>query len=189
LNVDPAATRYLMPPALLSLASFMAILWCRWRTRTWTIAAVAASFVLIFCGAAVMRLSHSVPIAIDRTCEAPASVCQLKDALASTGIARGYATYWKGNVTTLASGGQVKVCGVLLKPRLAPLRWLTPTDCFDPPTGSRYFLALDRTELAVAGRAFLISEAGAPDQVLTSGAYEIWIYTTMHAKLDWLQRR
>jgi hypothetical protein len=187
LNVDPGSDRYLVPPALLSLASFMAIVWCRLRANTWAITSVAAIFVLVFCGSAVILVSRSGPLTSNRPCEAPANVCQLTHVLATTDIRQGYATYWKANATTLVSAGRSRVCGVLLKPRVVPFRWLTPRDCFDPPTEPRYFLALDRAEIAAAGRDFLVSQEGTPDEIVKGGAYEIWIYTTANAKLDWLR--
>ena len=188
LNVDPVADRYLIPPTLLSIAAFMAILWCRWRAHTWRIAAIAAFFALMFCGGALMRVTRFGSVAFHRPCDAPANVCRLESVLANTGVHRGFATYWKGNVTTLVSEGRIETCGVMLKPQLAPFRWLTPKDCFDPPPDDRYFLALDRTEIASAGREFLVAQAGTPDQVVTANEYEIWIYTTANANLDWLRR-
>jgi hypothetical protein len=167
----------------------MAILWCRLRTHTWIVAAIAAFFVLTFSGGAVMRGLRSGPVAFNRTCDAPANVCRLEKLLAQTGVHYGYATYWKGNVTTLVSEGRVKTCGVLLKPRLTPFRWLTTEDCFDRPPDDRYFFAFDRSEIANAGRESLVADAGAPDEVVTGNEFEIWIYTTAKAKLDWLERR
>jgi hypothetical protein len=188
LNVGPESDRYLIPPALLSTASFMGVLWCRFRAHIWALSAVAALFVLMFCGSAVMFLSSSGPIALDRPCDGPANVCELESVLATTGVRRGFATYWKGNATTLLSSGRIKVCGVLLRPRLVPFRWLTPKDCFDTPAEARFFFALDRTEIATAGRDLLVAEVGKPDEIVTRGAYEVWIYTTANAKLGWLSR-
>ena len=107
--------------------------------------------------------------------------------LAKTGLRRGFATYWKGNLTTVISEGRIETCGVSLKPQLAPFRWLVSKDCFDPPA-DRYFLALTRPEIAAVGRPLLISEAGAPEQIVTADEYEIWIYSAASAKLDWLRR-
>ena len=188
LNVDPSSDRYLIAPALLSLAAFMAILWCRFRTYTWSIAAIAAFFVLTFCGAAVMRVSRFGSLAFDRPCDAPENLCRLENTLAETGVRRGFETYWKGNVTTLVSEGRIRTCGVVLKPQLTPMRWLTPKDCFDPPRDDRYFLAFDHAEIANAGREFLIAQAGTPAEVVTANEYEIWIYTTANANLNWLRR-
>ena len=187
LNVDPSCDRYLLAPALLSLAAFMAILWCRFRSNSRSIAAIAGIFVLMFCGAAVMRVSRLGSIAFDRPCDAPANACRLESVLAKTGLRRGFATYWKGNLTTVISEGRIETCGVSLKPQLAPFRWLVSKDCFDPPA-DRYFLALTQPEIAAVGRPLLISEAGAPEQIVTADEYEIWIYSAASAKLDWLRR-
>jgi hypothetical protein len=185
---DPASDRYLIPPALLCLAAFMAILWCRFRTRIYSIAAIAALFVVAFCGSAAMLISRQGPVAFGRDCEAPSEICRLAGALAKIGVGRGYATYWNGNATTLASGGAIRVCGVILTPQIAPFRWLVSKDCFAPPSDDRYFLALDQSEIEKFGREFLIAQAGTPENMVTDGQYEVWIYATAKANLDWLRR-
>jgi hypothetical protein len=187
LAVDGGSARYLVPPALLCLAALMAILWCRLGTSTYGITAIAALFVLAFCGGAAVLVSSQGPIAFDRDCDAPTGICRLVSELAKTGVNHGYATYWKSNVTTVASKGAITACGVVLAPHLAPFRWLVSKDCFDPSIGDRYFLALTQPEIASVGRAFLIAEAGAPDQIVTADEYEIWIYGSTTAKSDWLR--
>jgi hypothetical protein len=186
LATDEASMRYLLPPALLCLAAFMAILWCRFSASSYGIAAIAALFVLIFCGGAVMLVSrHAAPTV---SCDAPGDICRLQDLVSKTGVRHGYATYWNGNVTTVATHGEITACGVVLTPRLTPFRWLVSKDCFDMPQDDRYFLALDRAEIAKAGRDYLVSEAGTPDSIVSDAKYEIWIYATATAKLDWLRR-
>jgi hypothetical protein len=187
LAVDAGSARYLVPPALLCLAALMAIAWSRLGARPYLIATIAALFVLAFGGASARLVSSQGPIAFDRACDAPATICRLASGLAKNGVSRGYATYWKGNVTTVASKGAITACGVVLAPRLAPFRWLVSSDCFDPPAGDRYFLALTQAEIASAGRERLISEAGMPEQVATADEYEIWIYRTANARTDWLR--
>ncbi len=188
LAVDAGSARYLVPPALLCLAALMAILRCRFSANTYAIATIAALFVLAFCGGAAIVISSQGPIAFDRDCDAPSSVCRLASGLVKNGVSHGYTTYWKGNVTTVASKGAITACGVVLAPHLAPFRWLVSKDCFDPPPSDHYFLALTQTEIASVGRPFLVSEAGAPDQVVAADEYEIWIYTTANSKTDWLRR-
>jgi len=187
LTVDAGAGRYLVPPALLCLAALMAVLWIRLRTRAFAITAIAAIFMFAFCGGAVMLVPGS-PLAFERVCDAPGNVCRLSNLLSKAGLRRGYATYWKGNVTTVASGGTTQICGITLTPHLAPFRWLVSKDCFDHPSEDRYFIAFDRAEIARAGRDYLVGEAGRPDQVLTDPEHEVWIYTTAAANLDWLRR-
>ena len=184
---DPASDRYLIPPALLCLGAFMAIVWCRLRTRAYAMTAIAALFAAAFGGGSVVALSRpSGPVA--PVCDASGNICRLEDLLAKTGIRSGYTTYWNGNVTTVVSHGAVTACGVLLSPRLAPFRWLVSRRCFDPPTDQRFFLALDRSEIAQVGRAFLVGEAGTPEQIVSDGQFEIWIYETATANLEWLKR-
>jgi hypothetical protein len=186
LAIDGGSIRYLLPPALLCVAAFMAILWCRFGAGTYRIVAIAAVFVLAFCGGAVVLVSLDASAA--SSCDAPAKVCRLEGLVATTGVRHGYATYWNANVTTVASNGEITACGVVLAPKLVPFRWLVSTACFDVSHDDRYFLALDRAEIAKVGREHLVSEAGTPDRVVTDAEHEVWIYETATAKADWLQR-
>lgn len=188
LATTAVSVRYLLPPALLCLAAFMAILWCRFSSSAYGIAAIAALFVLTFCGGAVELVSRNGPVAFGRDCDAPANICRLAKVLAQMDIRQGYATYWKSNVTTVALKGRNRTCGISPAPNLAPFRWLISKDCFDPPTDDRYFLAFDRAEIADFGREHLISEAGTPEQVVKGDEFEVWIYVTAKANLDWLRR-
>ncbi|HEX5121808.1 MAG TPA: hypothetical protein VFV97_01080 [Rhodanobacteraceae bacterium] len=186
LATDAGAMRYLLPPALLCVAAFMTILWCRLGAKTYGTAAIAALFVLAFCGGAVLLVSRDASIA--SPCDAPTNICRLESLIATTGVHHGYATYWNANVTTVASNGEIAACGVVLAPKLVPFRWLVSKACFDTSHDDRYFLALDRAEIAKAGREHLVSEAGTPDRVVTDTEYEVWIYETATARADWLQR-
>jgi hypothetical protein len=188
LAFDPSTARYLLPPALLCLAAFMAVAWCRLRTNAYGIAAVAVLFTAAFCGGAVALVGGAARVVVERDCDAPTNLCRLANVLATTGIHQGYSTYWKGNATTLLSHGTIRTCGVWLSPRLAPFRWLVSKECFDQPTEDRFFLAFDRAEIAKVSREFLIGEAGKPDQIVTGDEYEIWIYATANANLEWLRR-
>lgn len=188
LAVDASAARYLIAPALLCLAAFMAIVWCRLRASAYGIA-LAVLFVAAFCGGGMLLVApRAGTLAFDRDCDAPAAICRLKTALEKTGIHHGYATYWRANVTTVASRGAITLCAVRLSPRLEPVRWLVSKACFDTPAEESFFLALEQGEIAKVGRDVLIREAGTPDRILTDAGYEIWIYATARANLDWLKR-
>lgn len=188
LALDVTAERYLVPPALLCITALMAILWCRVRASACGILAIAALFMLAFCGGAVVLLSRGT-LAFERGCDAPENICRLEAALAKTGVHKGYATYWKSNVITVASHGAIETCGLALtQKQIMPFRWLVSRRCFDAPSEESYFIAFDQAEITKAGRAFLSAQAGTPDQVVVESEYEIWIYATAKANLDWLRR-
>ncbi len=185
LAYNSGAIRYLTPPAFLCLAAFMASLWQRFAaTRGKWVAAIAAVFVLAFCGGGVAYAWSTV--SLPHECESQPSFCKLQSALRRNGLHMGYASYWNANVTTLASSNEVRVCGVVLRPRLAPFRWLVSKDCFDPPRDERYFIVLARGERQEVERAALRADAGTPDSVVNDGDYELWIYKTAGANLAWL---
>jgi hypothetical protein len=126
--------------------------------------------------------------AFSSECGAAAHICQLQTTLLRNSLHAGYASYWNANATTLSSSKQVRVCGILLRPRLVPFRWLVSKDCFDPPQEERYFIVLAREERQQVDRASLVADAGAPESVITEGDYEIWVYKTADANLSWLSR-
>jgi hypothetical protein len=187
LAYDPQAIRYLIPPAFLCVAALMASFWCRFAVNEKATTAIAAIFILTFCGGGVMYV-RLVNAASSTECGGPAPVCKLQTTLLRNGLHAGYASYWNANITTLTSSKQVRVCGILLRPRLAPFRWLVSKDCFDPPQEERYFIALAREERQQVDRASLVADAGAPESVIAEGDYEIWVYRTAAANLSWLSR-
>jgi hypothetical protein len=188
LVVSLGSIRYLLPPAILCVVAFMSLLWCLWGTRSKRLLAVAALFVLIFCGGAVPFVARWPARTAALDCDAPLAACRLQTALVRNGLHKGYATYWNANVTTLASDARVDVCGIHIRPNVHPHRWLVSKTCFDPPEGPRYFVALTGAEIEETGREALTADIGRPDQVVTDFKFEIWIYETAKSKTDWLAR-
>jgi hypothetical protein len=188
LAVDFGAIRYLLPSAVLCLAAFMTLLWRRWGAGSPRMIAVAALFVLIFCGGAVPFVSRWPGGAASSECDARAQICNLRAALVRNGLHKGYASYWNANVTTLASNGRVVTCGIYLQPRIQARRALVAKECFDRPTDARYFVAFTKDEIAQARREVVAADIGQPDQIVVDGDFEIWIYETARASLAWLER-
>jgi hypothetical protein len=184
----PMSTRYLLPPAILSGAALMTVLWRACGAERPRVIMVAAPFVLAFAGGGAIvatRLGwrHALP-----ECDGPARICELQSTLLQKGLHKGYATYWNANVTTLASGGAVKVCGVDFKRGISPFRWLVSKDCFDAPHDDRFFVALAQSESSPATRAAVIADVGAPDDIVSDGAFDILIFATAPHSTAWLAR-
>ena len=187
---DSASIRYLVPQLLLGLAALMAWLWRRWGASSRRLIAVTALFVLAFGGGGALLATKlaSASGSAPSDCGASVSICRLQASLLEHGLHKGYATYWNAGVTTLASRARVTVCGIVLKPRIAPFRWLVSKDCFDPPREDRYFIALSANDREGLDRNALIAETGPPDEIVKDGAFEILIYETMRSRLAWLSR-
>jgi hypothetical protein len=189
LVVNELAVRYLLPQTVICLAAFMTVLWYKLGARSKRLRAVSALFVLAFCGGAALlpvTLRSGPP---STNCDAPAGICDLQSTLLQHDLHMGYATYWNANVTTLASRGEIVVCGILLRPRVAPMRWLVSKDCFDAPQRTdRYFIAFTRAEVAKLDRHALIADTGNPDATASAGDYEIWIYEAANHSTEWLRR-
>lgn len=187
---DSASIRYLVPQLLLGLAALMAWLWRRWGASSRRLIAVTALFVFAFGGGGALLATKlaSASGSAPSDCGASVSICRLQASLLEHGLHKGYATYWNAGVTTLASRARVTVCGIVLKPRIAPFRWLVSKDCFDPPREDRYFIALSANDREGLDRNALIAETGPPDEIVKDGAFEILIYETMRSRLAWLSR-
>lgn len=181
--------RYLLPPLLMCLAALLTTLRLRLSAHALAYSVATGIFVIAFLGGAFFR-SLSLPrVARDSACDAPALACNLRTALAQRGLHKGYATYWNANVTTLASNGDIRVCGFSAATHAKPFRWLVSKDCFDPPsTHDRYFVAFRREEVARIDRDAYIADLGRPDSIANTPDYEIWIYEPGPHRTDWLER-
>jgi hypothetical protein len=187
--VDLPNARYLFPPLLLCLVALMTKLRMKLRARALACSVATGVFVLAFCGGALLQAPPLARATGDATCEAPARICHFAAALEQHGLHKGYATYWEANVTTLASNGDIKVCGILTGARIKPFRWLVSEDCFDPPTANdRYFVAFLRAEAVHIDRDAYIADLGRPDLIAEIPDYEIWIYEPGTHRTDWLRR-
>jgi hypothetical protein len=187
--IDLPIGRYLLPSLLLCLSALMTTLRLRLRAHALVSTIVTAVFVVAFCGGASLR-AFALPRAPQGgTCDAPNLICSLRSALEQRDLDKGYATYWEANVTTLASHGEIKVCGVTAGTRIRPFRWLVSEHCFDPPAESdRYFVAFRRAEAARIDRDAYIADLGRPDSTFEVSDYEIWIYEPGMHRTDWLRR-
>jgi hypothetical protein len=90
----------------------------------------------------------------------------------------GIGDYWAANITTVATGGQVRVRGVAVScGRFAPYVWETRMPWYEPPSTAR-FLVLGLS--AVAGQDGTASQAvaqfGAPLRTARIGAYEVLVW-------------
>jgi hypothetical protein len=181
--------RYLLAPMLLCIAAGMTVLWSRFGSRRIVTLALALLFMLGFGGGGIASVAVFAPVAPSADCDGPANICRLQSTLLQHGLTEGYATYWNANVTTLASAGTLRVCGVDLKSRIAVVHWLESRDCSIAPLDGRFFIALSRAEVAQVDRNALITDVGQPDETVTVGLdYEIRIYTTAKSGLSWLKR-
>lgn len=190
LAVGPGSIRYLMPGALLSLIAFMAILLNRLRADPLRGLIYLIAFGAAFCGGGALA-AYRYSVIAPTDCMGPAHVCRLLATLRQQQLSHGFATYWNANVTTLAAGSTVTVCGASWQPLLSPHRWLVSKDCFDPAHyQGRYFYALTKAEAQTLNQAAFESEAGSPIEVLKTGEYDIWVYQSGigNSKLEWLAR-
>jgi hypothetical protein len=187
--IDLPIGRYLLPPLLLCLSALMTTLRLRLSAHALASTVVTAIFVAAFCGGASLR-AFALPRAPQgNACDAPNRICTLRSALAQRGLDKGYATYWEANVTTLASNGEIEVCGFKAGAHIRPFRWLVSEHCFDPPAESdRYFVAFRRAESARIDRGAYIADLGRPDSSFEVSDYEVWIYEPGMHRTDWLRR-
>ena len=191
LAIAAPSVRYLVPAGLLSLIAFMTRVQQGLRTDLLRSMAVMAAFVLAFCGGGALAAIHSATPVSTAGCFGPTRSCRLIAKLQQEHLSRGFASYWNANVTTLSSGGSVRVCGAALLPPLRPARWLVSRDCFDPARyAESYFYAFTKAEAQSLDRARFEAEAGAPSDVLKTDDYEIWVYrpSVDQHRLDWLSR-
>jgi hypothetical protein len=77
---------------------------------------------------------------------------------------------------------------VNFKRGISPFRWLVSKDCFDAPHDDRFFVALAQSERSPATRAAVIADVGAPDDIVSDGAFDILIFATASHSTAWLAR-
>jgi hypothetical protein len=183
--VDLPIGRYLLPSVLLCLCALMTTLRLRLHAHGFASMVVTAIFVAAFCGASLRAFA---PLRAAQGCDVPRRICTLRSALQQRGLEKGYATYWEANVTTLASNGEIEVCGVKAGAHVEPFRWLVSEHCFDPPVESdRYFVAFRRAEVRLRRDAY-VADLGRPDSIFKVSDYEVWIYEPGMRRTDWLRR-
>lgn len=183
------SARYLLPAAILSVASIACALWRASSGRRMRAIAVVAAFVVAFSGSgAVFALDRGWHRAADG-CEAAAQFCQLRATLEGRGLRKGYATFWNANAVTLASAGRVVVCGTNFAPRIRPFRWLVSSSCFDPPQDGRYFVVLSGVERRQIDRDALFADLGKPDEIVSDGEFEIMTFASANRSMAWLERQ
>lgn len=186
----PLSIRYFMPALLLSMIAFMARLLHRLHAAALRGLAYLLAFAVAFCGGGALAAYRFTAVA-PTSCIGPANICRLLVTLQHEQLSRGFATYWNANVTTLAAGSKITVCGASWQPRLSPFRWLVSKDCFDPARyTARYFYAFTKAEAQVLDRAAFEADAGSPIDVLKTAEYDIWVYQSGvgNSNLDWLRR-
>lgn len=176
LGADTFSLRYFLPSLLLGLV----VLLCLLSERLWTHArvtlAVLGVFVLAFVGgglAAALTVARQLP----PRCLGETRACALVKALASNGLPRGFASYWRAGAVTLATRGAVEVCPVEVSAAIAPRRWLTTEDCWDPERSrGGYFLVLAEEERTQLDLRSLERRLGPPARTLSVGSLDIAVY-------------
>lgn len=89
----------------------------------------------------------------------------------------GYASFWHSGVSTVLSGGQVRISAVSFGHNGAvPFRVLASENWYRPTSHQgRSFIVLANAEVPV-NRDFIANVHGAPKQIIAVTGFEIWVY-------------
>lgn len=170
LVLTPFALAMLVPTALAAVPP---------RRRV-VVAAVVGTTLLVAASANLQLAGHRVACG-DRCTPAPAAAKQaddhvLAEALRPAGVTKLFAPYWRANIATYQTGGDVKAVAVTCEEgRVVARRWLITEATYSAATAVSHLL-FEAGTVAGCERLAVEQQLGQPLGVEVVGGAELWSY-------------